>query len=147
MTARRAGFPLREDWTEPAAGEVGRLILRLFAGLALAFGHGLGKLPPSPRFIEGVEKMGLPLPEAFSWAAGVAEFGGGLLLAVGLLTRPASFFILVTMLVAGVLRHAEDPFPAKEKAFLFAAVALFFLLAGGGRFSLDAAIRKARARR
>jgi putative oxidoreductase len=132
---------------EPALGEVGRLVLRLFAGLALAFGHGLGKLPPSARFVQGVEKMGLPQPEAFAWAAGLSEFAGGLLLAVGLLARPASFFILVTMLVAGVLRHAADPFPVKEKAFLFAAVALFFLLAGAGRFSLDAMIRRGRARR
>ncbi|MFN2385970.1 MAG: DoxX family protein [Thermoanaerobaculia bacterium] len=147
MTARSAGFAIRDDRREPAVGEVGRLVLRLFAGLALAFGHGLGKLPPSPRFVQGVEKMGLPLPEAFSWAAGLSEFAGGLLLAVGLLTRPASFFILLTMLVAAVLRHAADPFVAKEKALLFAAVALFFLLAGAGRFSLDAMIRRSRGRR
>lgn len=145
--ARRAGMAIRDHGAEPAVGEVGRLLLRLFAGLALAFGHGVGKLPPSRRFIEGVEKMGLPMPEVLAWAAGLSEFAGGLLLAVGLLTRPASFFILVTMLVAGVLRHAADPFPEKEKAFLFAAVALFFLLAGAGRFSLDAMIRRRRGRR
>ena len=124
--------------------DAGLLVVRLFAGLALAFGHGLGKLPPSPGFVEGVGAMGFPLPGLFAWAAAVAEFAGGLLLAAGLLTRPASLLIFFTMATAAFIRHAPDPFSGKEKALLFLFVALLFLLAGAGRYSLDALLARRR---
>ena len=126
--------------------DAGLLVLRVFAGLALALGHGLGKLPPSPGFIEGVGQMGFPLPALFAWAAAIAEFVGGLLLAAGLLTRPASLLIFFTMATAAFIRHAPDPFSGKEKALLFLFVALLFLLAGAGRYSLDALLSRRRAK-
>lgn len=124
-----------------ARADVGLLALRLFAGLAISLAHGLGKMPPSDRFLSGVESMGFPLPGLFGWAAGLSEFAGGILIALGLLTRPAAFFALCTMLVAVTLRHAGDPFGDRELPLLFASVFLFLVLAGAGRFSLDAAIR------
>lgn len=124
-----------------ALADAGLLILRLLAGFALAYYHGLGKLPPSPGFIEGVAAMGFPAPTFFAWAAGLAETVGGAFLALGLLTRPASFFILCTMASAFFLRHAEDTFPQAEKAYLFGSIALCFLLIGAGRFSLDRLLR------
>lgn len=127
--------------TAPLATDTGLLVLRVFAGLSLALAHGIRKLPPSERFVGGVVEMGFPLPELFAWAAGLSEFGGGLLLAAGLLTRPASFFILVTMLVAGLIRES-GPYADRELALLFAAVAVLFLLAGSGRFGLDALIHR-----
>ncbi len=126
------------------SADAGRAALRVAAGLALALGHGLGKLPPSEGFISGVTELGFPFAVLFAWAAALSEFAGGLLLASGLLTRPASLFILITMSVAGFLRHAGDPFGSREKAFLFGFIALMYLLAGAGRYSLDALIRKNR---
>lgn len=113
------------------------LLLRLFAGFAIAYFHGLGKVPPSPGFIEGVASMGFPLPMVFAWAAGFAELVGGLLLMIGLLTRPAALSLLFTMGVAFFVRHAADPFLEKEKAYVYGAIFLFLLLVGAGRFSLD----------
>lgn len=124
------------------ATDLGLLLVRVFFGLAMAFGHGLGKLPPSERFVSGVLEMGFPAPLFFAWAAGLAEFAGGLLLAAGLLTRPSALFIAVTMAVAGFVRHAPDPFKAKELAFAYLFLALLFLLAGSGRFGLDALLRR-----
>lgn len=124
------------------AANAGLLILRLFTGLAMAFAHGLHKIPPSQRFVESVGKLGFPIPELFAWAAGCAEFFGGLLLATGLMTRPASFFIAVTMFVAAFMRHAADPFTGKEKALLFGVVAVAFLLIGSGKYGIDALIRR-----
>jgi len=123
---------------EPGASDLASLVLRMFTGLALALAHGMGKVPPSERFVNGVGELGFPVPLLFAWAAALAEFAGGLLLAAGLFTRPAALMILMTMLVAAFRRHAADPFADKEKALLFAAVAFFFLIAGGGRLALDA---------
>ncbi|HEY0590445.1 MAG TPA: DoxX family protein [Thermoanaerobaculia bacterium] len=125
-----------------AATDVGLLVLRVFAGLALAFGHGLGKFPPSDRFITGVGGMGFPLPFVFAWAAALAELAGGILLALGLATRPAALVIAATMATAGFIRHAPDPFGRKELAFAYLAVAILFVLAGAGRYSVDALLRK-----
>lgn len=125
--------------------DTGLLAVRLFTGLALALAHGVGKLPPSPRFISGVEEMGFPAPVLFAWAAALAEAVGGMLIAAGLLTRPAAASVLFTMLVAAFLREGSA-FEEKEKALLFGAVALMLMLTGPGRYSLDAAFRKRRRR-
>ena len=118
--------------------DAGLLLLRLFAGLALALGHGLGKFPPSRGFINGVGDLGFPVAPFFAWAAAASELFGGFLLAIGLLVRPASLLILITMGTAVLMAHAGDPFNAKEMPALYGMVALLFLLAGGGRFSVDA---------
>ena len=139
---RRAGAVLiGGEGGASARADAGLLVLRVFVGLGLALGHGMGKMPPSERFIGGVAGMGFPAPALFGWAAGLAEFAGGLLLALGLLTRPSAFFILPTMLVAAFLREGPS-FGDKEKALLYAAAAVLFVLAGAGRYSLDALIRR-----
>ena len=125
-----------------AAANIGFLALRVWTGLSLALAHGLGKVPPSEKFVAGVVELGFPLPALFAWAAGLSELLGGILLALGLATRPASFFIMVTMLVAGLLRHAADPFSVKEKAFIYAFIAVCFLIVGAGKLSLDSLIRR-----
>lgn len=123
---------------------LGLLVLRLTAGLALALNHGLGKLPPSDGFIQGVAGMGLPLPLLFAWAAALSESLGGLLLAAGLATRPAAAAILGTMTTAALVAHAGDPIAKREPALLFGAVALLFLLTGPGRYALDTLLAKRR---
>ncbi len=120
----------------------GVLILRLYAGLVLASQHGIRKIPPQEKFIQGVGELGFPIPEFFAWAAGCSEFFGGILLAVGLFTRPAAFFILITMLTAVFGRHAADPFNVKELALTYGFIALFFLLSGSGRYAIDALIQR-----
>ena len=120
-----------------SSADFGLLVLRAFAGLSLAFGHGLGKLPVSSGFIEGVGNLGFPVPIVFAWTAALSEFLGGLFLASGFYTRTATVFIGFTMATAGFIRHAEDPFGTKEKALLFLAVAFLFFFSGPGRYSLD----------
>lgn len=125
--------------------DAGLLLLRVFAGLSLALAHGVGKLPPGDAFVGGVADMGFPQPVIFAWAAGLSETLGGILLALGLLTRPAAFFILMTMLVATFLRQAGDPYLERELSLLFGFVAILYLLGGPGRLSLDALLRRRRA--
>jgi len=118
------------------------VIVRLFAGISLAFQHGIHKIPPSEKFIESVSSLGFPLAPVFAWAAGISEFAGGVLLVVGLYTRPASFFIFVTMSVAIFSRHWSGPWAEKELAVLYATIALGFLLTGSGRLGIDDFLRK-----
>lgn len=118
------------------------LFLRLCAGLTMAFAHGLGKVPPPDMFIQGVGAMGLPMPELFAWLAGLAEFLGGLFLAIGFLTRPAALFMAITMAVAAFVVHAADPFIKQEMSLLYLFMSVFFVIRGAGKFSLDRFICK-----
>ncbi len=120
----------------------GLLILRVFAGLALALAHGIGKLPPSQGFIDGISDMGFFAPGFFAWVSGLTEFVGGVLVAIGLATRPAALFIGINMGVAAFLSHADDPFMGKEKALLFFFIALFVFVTGAGKYSFDSLINK-----
>jgi uncharacterized membrane protein YphA (DoxX/SURF4 family) len=45
-----------------------------------------------------------------------------------------------------LLAHAGDPFGDRELPLFFLVTALLFLLAGAGRYSVDAALRRGRAR-
>lgn len=115
--------------------------LRVPAGLFMAFGHGLGKVPPSGDFTGMVEGLGFPVPVLFAWLAGLAEFLGGLLLAAGALTRVSAFSIFATMFVAAFISHAGDPFGDRESALLFGVIMIPFMIAGSGRFSVDRFLR------
>ncbi|MDA2920705.1 DoxX family protein [Desulfobacterota bacterium AH_259_B03_O07] len=85
--------------------------------------------------------MGFPQPELFAWAAGCAEFFGGILLMIGLFTRPAAFFILITMIVAVFGQQAADPFSDKELASTYGFIALTFTFIGSGRYGLDSLLK------
>ncbi|MDD2241161.1 MAG: DoxX family protein [Kiritimatiellae bacterium] len=115
----------------------GVLILRIFLGAALLT-HGWGKMVGGlGDFIASVGTMGLPFPQVLGFLAAFAESGGAILLAIGLLTRPAAALIVVNMAVAALVVHGGQGFAAQEMAWLYGVPALFFLLKGGGKWSLD----------
>jgi putative oxidoreductase len=66
-----------------------------------------------------------------------AELLGAFLVALGLFTRPAALSVLFTMLVAGLIQHAPDPWAKKELALLYAVVFGALALTGAGTYSLD----------
>lgn len=118
-------------------GSLALLVGRVMFGLIMAFAHGMGKVPPPAMLVEGVTAMGLPLPGLMAWGAGLAEFAGGILIAVGLLTRPAAVLWLITMGVAAFIAHGADPFQKKELALLYLSFSVVLIGLGGGKFSLD----------
>ena len=122
--------------------DLGLLLFRFFIGAAMAFGHGLGKLPPSEQLIQGVQGMGFPMPELFAWAASLSEFLGGVLIVLGLFTRYSSLFLGFTMAVAAFVVHSADPFKVKEMALLYLAACVLLILSGAGKYSLDRLIRR-----
>ena len=118
-------------------GALGLLVSRLVFGLSMAIAHGVGKVPPSEKFINKVDALGFPSPELFAWGAGLSELIGGCLIAAGLLTRLSSLFLLSTMIVAVFVAHAGDPFAKQELGLLYGAFSLLLILTGPGKFSLD----------
>jgi len=118
------------------AANFGLLVMRLIAGLSLAFGHGINKLPPSEKFIEGVAKIGFPQPDIFAWAAAISEFGGGICIALGLGTRVWGFLIAFTMGTA-VFKNIGQSFGEWELAAIYFACAFALMFIGGGKYAVD----------
>mgnify|MGYP001825546618 FL=1 len=78
--------------------------------------------------------------------AGGAEFVGGLLLIVGLLTRPAAIAIAITMLVATISVHIGNGLFIANNGYEYAltllVVAVAVAVQGAGRFALDRVLAK-----
>jgi putative oxidoreductase len=82
---------------------------------------------------------------ALMGAQGVIEVVGGVLLALGLFTRPVAFILSGNMAVAYFMAHApQNFFPVLnggDAAILYCFIFLYFFFAGGGAWSVDAARR------
>ena len=135
--------PARERWTSLVLS-----ILRVVAALIL-MQHGSQKLfhyPPS----------GAPGPVAplvlmsQTGLAGILEFFGGMLLLLGLFTRPVAFILSGEMAVAYFQVHAPRAFlpivNRGELAAILCFVFLYLAFAGGGSWSVDAVMRPSRSR-
>ena len=116
-------------------------ILRIVAGLLL-LEHGTQKyfnFPPTDYFAGGLDNL--------MRAAGGIELIGGVLIIIGLLTRPAAFICSGFAAAAYFMGHAPNSFfPASnggDAAILFCFVFLYLVFAGPGPWSVDAARGKA----
>ena len=114
-------------------------VLRVITGF-LMLQHGGQKMlgfPVPPR--EGFEFLSL------SGAAGALELVGGLLLLLGLFTRPVAFVLSGLMAFAYFIAHAPQGFwpmvNGGELAVLYCFVFLYLAAAGGGSWSLDRVLR------
>jgi putative oxidoreductase len=126
----------------PANVSIGCLTLRLCLGLSIAGLHGWSKLTgfsgmvrqfPDPFGIGSTASLGLAV---------FAELVCGWLLALGLFTRVAAFFLVLNMSVAFFVVHKGSLAGPQsgELAFIYLAGFLVLLIGGPGRFSLDATL-------
>ncbi|MDT5293356.1 MAG: putative oxidoreductase [Acidobacteriota bacterium] len=80
------------------------------------------------------------------WVAGILELFGGLLIFLGLFTRPTAFILSGFMAVAYFMMHAPKGFwpilNGGELAVHYCFVFLFLAVAGGGEWSLDHLLRR-----
>ena len=78
-----------------------------------------------------------PIPNVLAYLAKGTEFFGGLLLALGLFTRPAAFCLATTMFVATFIANNGNFFSDAEVSFMYMLLFLTFFFAGPGKWSLD----------
>ncbi|WP_410510619.1 DoxX family protein [Nodosilinea sp. E11] len=122
------------------AFQISWTILRVVAGVVMVH-NGLDKLANIESFAQAyVAYLGLPFPITLSYMAAFTELIGAPLVALGLFTRPAALGLFFTMTVAMYhhIKVAGFSIPYLELSAIYAATFLFFVINGGGRFSVDA---------
>jgi putative oxidoreductase len=122
--------------------DLGLLVLRVTFGLYMALGHGWGKIAGGPEQWAGLggimETFGLGFaPSVWGFMAAFAEFVGGLLVAVGLLTRPAALLVFLNMGVAATAHMTGAIDGSPELAIVYGIVFLSLVLVGPGTYSVD----------
>lgn len=117
---------------------LGLLVLRLTLG-AIMIAHGWQKIAGHLHgFMGALSHMGIPAWMAYLVVA--AEFGGGILVVAGFLTRFAAFAILIDMLVAILKVHLHNGLTGQggfEFPLACAAIAFSLIFSGAGAISLD----------
>ena len=115
-------------------------VLRIMSGLLL-LQHGTAKYLNFP-----VGPMNNASPTTMSGAAGILELVGGVLLIIGLFTRPVAFILSGMTAVAYFYAHAPRGFfpilNGGELAALYCFVFLYLAAAGGGPWSADRQLLK-----
>jgi putative oxidoreductase len=121
---------------------LGLLFLRCNIGILL-FMAGAGKLfgwfggYGMEATIEGFSKIGIPA--VLTYMSTYTELLGGILLTIGLLTRPVAFAVMINMIVATIVTLPSGfmgPTGA-QTPFMFLVIDIVILLAGPMTFSLD----------
>ena len=126
------------------------LLIRLFIGPCFIV-HALGKLGlvgtgDMAGFAAWLRDLGVPFAGLQARVAMLSEMTGGILLTLGLFTRPACLLLVGTMIVASRLGHrgagyliTNDP-PGAEYTINLAVICFALALTGPGVVSLDALV-------
>ena len=127
------------------AEEVTFFLLRVVSGLLFLQAGGMilfswfGGMPGGAK-LELMSQIGI---------GGMLEFFGGILILIGLLTRPVAFILSGEMAVAYWQFHfPKGTWPIQNEgvpAVLLCFIFLFFAAHGGGEWSLDALLRRRKA--
>ncbi len=136
--------------TSEAATRWGLAFVRLALGIPMLI-SGVGKvlaIGPKPMGISGfagfLTSLGVPFPTVAAWGVGLIELVGGLLLVVGVAVRVVSALIAVDMVVATVLYHLPNGYPAGsngiELTLVLTLIAAALVLSGPGTLSVEHAL-------
>lgn len=130
------------------------LIIRVYWGWQISQ-NGWGKLHNLPHVAEFFASLKLPAPAATATFVATFEFVGGILLAVGLLSRIAALGLVIDMFMAYITADRDSLLaffsnPGKFSGadpFIFLFVGLLILIFGPGKASLDTLLDRAMRRR
>lgn len=112
-------------------------ILRIAVGI-LMLTHGLDKFSA----LFGSEPIQFPDPIGLGAATSLAlavfaEVFCSILIILGLATRFAAVSLLITMLIAALIFHADDPFGKQELPLLYVSIYFVIIAVGAGKISID----------
>ena len=147
MNNKIKAFFLGGNQQNSISHKIGFFLLRFFVGLALCtvfekFFPKNGIWGPQEWFIQDTANMRFPFPTFFAWVAVLSEFFGGILLIVGLFTRPAALLNIIVTFTATFIYHKGDIGGAGLLSFYFMIMCVCVLLFGPGKFSLDYLINR-----
>jgi len=131
-------FPNSDDWA--------MLTLRVIPSFYLFYYHGIGKLARGSSSWEWLGEAALSLIGIefgyiiFGFFAALSEGVFSWLVILGLFTRIASIFIMVTMFFAGFYHLAQGDSP--ESAFIYFTIYLVVFILGSGKYSLEYLLSK-----
>jgi putative oxidoreductase len=114
-----------------------RALARVAAGVVFLI-FGIGKFSQHATEVDSFEKYGLPSPDAFVYAIGVLEIGGGVLLVAGLVTRLTALAMAGDMVGAIVFSGIkEGELISLTLAPALLVVMIVLMRSGAGHPSLD----------
>lgn len=118
-------------------------LLRVMAGLALAV-HGWPKIQDPMKLVGMVESLGFAPGPVWAVLLAATEFIGGILLALGLLTRPAALASTIVLLVTVYFHWVvkSQGYDGSEKSLLWAAMTFLIFVRGAGAHSVDRLLKK-----
>jgi putative oxidoreductase len=120
---------------------VGRLIMSW-----IFLSSGFGKLADVAAFSTVLAKRGVPAPSFMGWLGAIVEFGGGVLILLGIKIRYAAILMILFVIVATLISHRYWEFTGEAlgaqrtnfwKNVTIVGGFLFMFLAGAGRYSVD----------
>lgn len=131
--------------TTPNQGTLHIWLLALRIAAAFMLTHGW---PKFERLISGEEiqfgdPIGLGVTASLVLAV-FAEFFCSILIGIGFATRLAAIPLIVTMIVAAFVVHADDPFGRKELALMYICIHATLLVTGAGKYSVDSVLARRR---
>lgn len=128
--------------------DIGIFLVRLTVGLAFSLIFGLPKIEGGTALWEQIgaatANLGFSfVPTFWGFMASLSEFGGGILLVLGLFVRPAAVLMGITMIFAAVHHMtAQDQWYNTITPLVYLSIFILLFLTGAGRYSLDALIFK-----
>jgi putative oxidoreductase len=119
--------------------EYGPVFVRLVVGFVLVQGtqDNVFSHERMVEFKDFLAARSVPAPLFAAYLSAYAQFVCGILIAVGLLTRPAALVMVVNFVAALLIAHLNAPLDAARLALCMLFCSLFLLFHGPGRLSLD----------
>jgi putative oxidoreductase len=124
-------------------------VVALLGRLAMGWiflSSGFGKISDVAGFSTVLAKRGVPAPSFMGWLGAIVEFGGGVLIILGIKIRYVAILMILFVIVATLISHRYWEYPVDQivaqktnfwKNVTIIGGFLFMFIAGAGRYSVD----------